>query len=935
VTDPPDEHPEWARYRRPVQPPEASEDSGGSETPDPVDPDGAPIGEAAPAPEESEPAPHSPSAAPPSPSAAPAGAGWNTAAAALLGAVPKMPAADAPASTWDPGEAIPNELEVRIRRDLVRGRKIVWLTWVAALASLVLGLVAVRQATLLVAIDRRLVTTEEVEAAGAAFDIARSVLIAAVVLGLLLALRWLRGALPVMAELHRRGVVDGPAPRTERPLDRLRLLWRPSGVPAERAGWADLRVGDGRRVAWFAAGFVGLATIVGLIAAIWLGAAQDADTSRLLRIVSGIDGGLWLVASVLVGVAFDAILWREAAAARALGVFIPLVDAPSRALVRILPPILLFGAGVLVASVRPEPWFVPCPEATLQCDGMLVPVDHGGGSHATIWVVYAVHRAAVSPTGTLAIAVGGPGGSGLDESIAILDTLDEELVRRYDILFFDQRGVGASEGRDCPEAGATYATAVPGADAARAFAEGCIRESGVDPATLARYATHQAAEDLDSIRDRLGIERFALYGESYGTELAQEYAAAHPDRLTGLILDGAVDRTRPANDFWISAKNGFARALADTLDACTEDARCGTDVADPDRAYDALLGSLDVPLAASYADPDGVVRTHTIDAAAFESAIDALLYEPSGRMLIQRAVAAASRGDTVPAARLVDALGTGEGVGASSFAYHAITCADYRVSPTADPHDLAAVEAAGTAASVGVARTDEIYTTQFPCLFWPYQPADGTRPAPLRTTPFPVFVLAATDDPITPAEQGRAIAGRLSDGYLIVTRGGPHVTFGRGDPCVDRPVLDFLLEARRPASRSIDCDGEVADPYIPLSPETAAGIDDALEAMVLAESELFADPDYQLWDGEGDLRIGCRHGGFVTITPATLQDGIRFVDCAYLPGYAITGSGTYVFASSTVSWSVTVPEGELVYRADDAGRHVGGTWKGARVDLSD
>jgi pimeloyl-ACP methyl ester carboxylesterase len=846
-----------------------------------------------------------------------------------------VPAVDAPISTWDPGPAIPAELETRIRRDLVRGRRIVWLTWVAALASLVLGLVAVRQAALLVAIDRDLVTTEEVEAAGASFDVARSVLIAAVVLGLVLTLRWLRGALPVIAELHGRGVIAGPAPRSDRALDRLRLLWRPSGVPADRAGWADLRVGDGRRVAWLAVAFVGLATVVGLIAAIWLGAARDADTSRLLRVVSGIDGGLWLVASVLVGVAFDAILWREAAAARALGVFIPLVDAPSRALARILPPILLFGAGVFVASARPEPWFVPCPEATLQCDGMLVPVDHEGGSHATIWIVYAVHKAAVAPTGTLAIAVGGPGGSGLDEAVAILDRLDEELVRRYDILFFDQRGVGASEGRDCPAAGRVLATSTPGPEAARAFAADCIRESGVDPATLARYATRQAAEDLESIRDRLGIERFALYGESYGTELAQRYAAAHPDRLSGLILDGAVDLTRPANAFWISATNGFARTLTDTLAACADDDQCRGDVDDPDRAYDALLASLDEPLTASYADRDGVVREHTIDAVAFESAVDTLLYEPSGRMLIQRAVAAAARGDAVPAARLVEALGGGAGFGESAFAYHAITCADYRVSPTADPHDLAAVVAAGTAASVGLARTDEIYTTQFPCLFWPYQPADGTRPAPLTTTPYPVFVLAATDDPITPAEQGRAIAARLSDGYLIVTRGGPHVTFGRGDACVDRPVLDFLLEARRPASRSVDCDGEVADPYIPLSPESAARIDDAMEAMDLVESELFADPDYQLWDGEGDLRIGCRHGGFVTITPATLQDGIRFVDCAYVPGYAVTGSGSYVFASSTVTWSLTVPDGQLEYRADDVSRHVSGTWRGEPVEISE
>jgi pimeloyl-ACP methyl ester carboxylesterase len=930
VTDRPDDHPEWARYRRPVPEPEAT----GAAEP------AAPASEAAEqTPSVAEATAEAPSAAPPSVPPEPAAPAdvirWTSPEVIRPGpAEPSL--VIGPASTWDPGPPIPAELEARIRRDLVRGRRIVRLTWVAALASLVLGLVAVRQATLLVAIDRDLVTTEEVEAAGASLDIARTVLILAVLVGVVLVVRWLRDALPVIEELHRRGVVEGPPPRSTRLVDRLSLLWRPSGVPADRAGWSDLRVGDGRRVRWLAVGAVGMATIVGLVAAVWLGAARDADMSRILRVVSGVDGALWLIASVLVGVALDAILWREAAAARALGVFIPLVDAPSRALVRILPPILLFGAGVLVASARPEPWFVACPQSTLACDGMLVPVDHGGGSsHATIWIVYAVHRAAQAPLGTLAIAVGGPGGSGVGSAVSIIDSLDEDLVRHYDILFFDQRGVGGSEGRDCPEAGFAYSTSPPGAAAAEAFAAACVREAKVDPSTLARYATRQAAEDLESIRDRLGIERMVLYGESYGTELAQAYAAAHPDRLSGLILDGAVDLTRPANEFWISATKGFAKVLSDTLDGCAADPDCHADVPDPGRAYDAFLRRLDPAIEVSFGDPDGVVRPHPLDAAAFESAVDALLYEPAGRMLIQRAVAAAGRGDAVPAARLVAAIGSGEGVGISSFAYHAITCADYRVSPTADPRDVRAVEQAGIAAGVQLTRTDEIYTSQFPCLFWPYQPADATRPAPVTATSFPVFVIGATDDPITPVDQARAIAARLTDGYLIVTEGGPHVTFGRGDPCVDDPVLDYLLDGRRPAARSIDCHGSIAETYVPLSPRSATAFDAALEVMVSAEGELFADPDYLLWDGESDIQFGCREGGFIAITPATIEDRIRFADCRFVPGYGLTGTGSYVLDSNTASWSVTTPDGTLDYVVTDDKRTVTGTWRGQPVDQAD
>ena len=104
--------------------------------------------------------------------------------------------------------------------------------------------------------------------------------------------------------------------------------------------------------------------------------------------------------------------------------------------------------------------------------------------------------------------------------------------------------------------------------------------------------------------------------------------------------------------------------------------------------------------------------------------------------------------------------------------------------------------------------------------------------------------------------------------------------------------------------------------------------------MGAAESELFADPDYLLWDGESQVQIGCRQGGFIQITPATLQDTIRFVDCAFVPDFTLTGSGSYVFASNAASWSVAVPGGQLDYLVTADGRHVSGTWKGKPVDLT-
>jgi pimeloyl-ACP methyl ester carboxylesterase len=404
--------------------------------------------------------------------------------------------------------------------------------------------------------------------------------------------------------------------------------------------------------------------------------------------------------------------------------------------------------------------------------------------------------------------------------------------------------------------------------------------------------------------------------------------------LTGLILDGAVDLTRSANAFWADAARSFDSVLTRTLEACSSNAGCAREVADPAGMYDAVLARFSSPRGIDYADQDGVVRQHQVTSAAIEVVIDTLLYDPAGRELIQRAVAASARGDDVPFARLMDLLGSGNGPGISSFAYHAVLCADYRVSPTSNASDVAALLAYARQEGISTLRTDEVFTSQFPCLYWPYQPPTGTRPEPLTTTPYPVFVLAATGDPITPVDQARDIASRLIDGYLVVTQGGPHVTFGRADGCVDAPIVAFLLDGRRPADRSISCPGHIAAEYVPLTADRRSGYADALEAMIAARTELFADPQFAFWDRARDLQVGCRNGGFFVVTPGTTREYLRFAGCAFAKELPLTGVGTYDLDSHDLSWSVTFPDGKLEYLDNATERRATGTYQGKPVDIS-
>lgn len=53
------------------------------------------------------------------------------------------------------------------------------------------------------------------------------------------------------------------------------------------------------------------------------------------------------------------------------------------------------------------------------------------------------------------------------------------------------------------------------------------------------YSVEQAVEDLEGLRQALGLDRFVLMGFSYGGFLAQYYTTRYPENVAGLVLVGA------------------------------------------------------------------------------------------------------------------------------------------------------------------------------------------------------------------------------------------------------------------------------------------------------------------------------------------------------------------------------------------------------------
>ncbi len=474
-----------------------------------------------------------------------------------------------------------------------------------------------------------------------------------------------------------------------------------------------------------------------------------------------------------------------------------------------------------------------CPASKFTCITLAVPLDHFDPANTeTISVTFGLLRATGQRRGLYVTAVGGPGASGLQSADTYTKEFDPAIHEHFDIAFFDQRGVGQSGGWQCVDAAAQYyqtevrtetrAQEQALSAAARRFAEDCPREAQFDLARTRYYNTRQAVEDLEAFRDYLGDPQFWLYGESYGTQFAQTYAAAHPDRLAGLILDGPVDLTVSIEDFLTQQAQAFNDVLLLTLEACQRDLACRHDLNNNAlRTYDRLAARLKrSPIEFEFTRTDGSTISRTLTLAQFENAVTYLLYDDQGRVDLLHALADTQADDyQALALAAYDSLGldadTLEAFVDPSFSdavYYAVECNDYNFFGEVPAAQRAeAYLRAGDKVEETVPRLSSVFYGDLPCVFW--SAGIAPRPPALKAIGIPTLVLGATADPATPVKNARDIYRNLSDGYLILKEGGSHVIFGYGDHCPDDLVTAFLVDGQRPPDRATTCPGDVIYPY--------------------------------------------------------------------------------------------------------------------------
>jgi pimeloyl-ACP methyl ester carboxylesterase len=232
-----------------------------------------------------------------------------------------------------------------------------------------------------------------------------------------------------------------------------------------------------------------------------------------------------------------------------------------------------------------------------------VPVDYADPQGDTIDLYVARHRATADPRRPMLANRGGPGADGATLALDATGWFGDEITDNFDVIGWDPRGTGRSEGAvDCID-DADYdqyfspptsrPTTTPNAQALVELAA-----STRAPASTGRHlqyvGTNNSARDIDAIRQALGAEQISYFGFSYGSELGGVWATLFPTTVRAAVFDGATDPNADPLQSSLQQGAGFEASAHTFLAQCSADAECPFhNDGDAEGAFDRLMASLD------------------------------------------------------------------------------------------------------------------------------------------------------------------------------------------------------------------------------------------------------------------------------------------------------------------------------------------------------
>jgi pimeloyl-ACP methyl ester carboxylesterase len=569
------------------------------------------------------------------------------------------------------------------------------------------------------------------------------------------------------------------------------------------------------------------------------------------------------------------------------------------------------ACGVLAAAPAPAAralLFTPCPSSSgFSCATVPVPLDRSGAVPGSI--ALSVEREMADPLGQSRSAVvglaGGPGQAALPLGEFMAKALAPALATR-DLIVFDQRGTGESDPLSCRSL-----ENFSGGSAGQLL-EACALEIG--PAREA-FTTQESVADIEAIRQATGYEKLVLYGTSYGTKVALEYAERYPQNVEALVLDSVVPTDGP-EPFAVAT----FQAIAPVLGELCPNKACAGITSNPLDDLARLAARLRKhALGGSVYDGSGHRHAATLSEPGLFDILEAGDLNPALRALLPAAVQSALRGDPDPLLRLQllseglipsfpkkrgETPGKAENSESIDEALFVTTSCEETPFPwqrTASSKTRLA-EALVSLRALPSSDFDPFDATTAledslvsDCVDWP--DASSAPPAAGTLPDVPTLILSGAQDLRTPTANARRVAGQIPGAELLIVPFTGHSVLGSDfSGCAERAVAAFFGGAQvQPCLTSTD-----VFPPTPITPTKLAYIRPpavlggkpgrtltaALDTILDLSRQVIGATLQADQELPGGSSFGGLRGGYARLEPSA----VVLKEFSFVPGVQLTGS---------------------------------------------
>lgn len=404
---------------------------------------------------------------------------------------------------------------------------------------------------------------------------------------------------------------------------------------------------------------------------------------------------------------------------------------------------------------------------------------------------------AISPVAEkdpLFLIQGGPGGSSVEMANQV-HWVFWDVRKNRDLIFVDQRGTGKSNALVCEKLSEEQNKL---SESEQIKLQEIIYKNCAEKysAITAYYTTPYAVKDLDEVRAALGYEKINIWGGSYGTRVALEYARRYPNYLRAMVLDGVAPVAIALPDF-------FARdsqlAFKKIDDNCNKNTFCAHHFAPVEEKANRLIGRLQAaeargkPLVMSYRHPRYQELVELpLTTRQFSSVIFSSLYSRETSALLPQVIHEAEKGNYQLLASLnflaeegMKKMPISEGM-----RYSVICNEDYWISLHQTENE--------SEQFLGYNFSDEMKKI---CNIWSKTRLSEEYFSPVKST-VPALLLSGGFDPVTPASWAEAVGKHLPNSLSLIAKGGHHGVSYQG--CIPQLIAQFIERASND-NINVDC----------------------------------------------------------------------------------------------------------------------------------